>query len=471
MNLISIKTTIQACVIVAILLLTTSCERELSDKAVLPTFATTPEVFTDDFIGMGSDFYFPFADAKPGVFSVDNTVGFESSASIRIDVPNADDPTGGYAGAIFRTEGAGRNLTQYDALTFYAKASTGIKLGEAGYGIDYLEDKYRVSVNTINVGTNWTKIIIPVPNPAKLLEERGLFWFSAGSDGNGGAGYTLWFDEIKFEKLGTIKASKPAIFDSKDVEQTAFFGVPIALSGISILHTLPSGLDQKTNVAAAYLALSSTNESVATVNEKGVATIQGIGSTVITASLNGELAEGSLTINSVGDFKLAPTPTRNPTKVTSIFSDHYVNVPIDFYNGYWEPWQTTVSKDFAVNGDNILGYTNFNFVGNQFGNPTVDATTKPNLHINMYIPNDVPANLDFLITIKDFGADKKDGGGDDQMMQVFFKNADYVADSWATLEIPLSLSNRNNIGQIIYENVNGSSLKDFYLDNIYFYEN
>ena len=37
---------------------------------------------------------------------------------MRIDVPNANDPEGNYAGAIFRVEGQGRDLSGYNALTF-----------------------------------------------------------------------------------------------------------------------------------------------------------------------------------------------------------------------------------------------------------------------------------------------------------------------------------------------------------------
>ncbi len=199
-----VKISIQLILVYTMVLTHIGCERKLSDDAVLPSYATTAEIFTDNFIGLGSDFYLPFADAKPDVFSVDMNEGFESNASIRIDVPNNTDPTGTYAGAIFRVDGPGRNLSGYDALTFYVKASTGTKLGDAGYGIDYLGDKYMVSVQNINVGTNWTKVIIPIPDASKLINERGVFWFAAGTQATNGAGYTLWFDEIKFEQLGTV---------------------------------------------------------------------------------------------------------------------------------------------------------------------------------------------------------------------------------------------------------------------------
>ena len=117
-------------------------------------------------------------------------------------------------------------------------------------------------------------------------------------------------------------------------------------------------------------------------------------------------------------------------------------------------------------------YTNFNFVGNQFANPTVDATEKSTLHLNMYIPDEIPSDLDFLITVVDFGADAVDGGDDDTTQQVFFYASDFTADTWATLEIPITLANKTNIGLIIYENINNpttSSIESFYLDNIYFH--
>jgi hypothetical protein len=92
---------IKISLLAAVLIVQSGCERKKSDDAVLPSFGTTGEIFTDNFVGLGSNFYFPFADAKPDVFSVDTKEGFESNASIRIDVPNDTDPGGAYAGGHF----------------------------------------------------------------------------------------------------------------------------------------------------------------------------------------------------------------------------------------------------------------------------------------------------------------------------------------------------------------------------------
>src|SRR5210317_1455020 len=81
------------------------CEREISDEAVLTSFSSTGEIFTDSPVGLGSDFYFPYSGSKATAWTVDETEAYEGTASMRFDVPNADDPNGNFAGAIFRIEG------------------------------------------------------------------------------------------------------------------------------------------------------------------------------------------------------------------------------------------------------------------------------------------------------------------------------------------------------------------------------
>jgi hypothetical protein len=447
--------------------ITMSCERDTSDQAEFATLSKTGEIFTDSPIGLGSDFYFPYLGSKATAWSVDENEGYESAASMRFDVPNANDPDGSYAGGILRVDGSGRDLTEFDALTFWAKASQGVVIGEIGFGQDFGLNQYQVNETNVTLSTNWVKYVIPIPDPSKLFDERGMFWYSAGTQNTGGSGYTFWIDELKFEKLGTIGQPRPAIANGQDIVQDAFAGINLEVTGLTQTFNLGSGLNKTINIAPSYFDFLSSDPSLAFVDQFGVISVNN-GTAVITASLGGVEAQGSMTINTVGGFDVAPTPTRNPNDVISLFSDSYTNVPVDFFNGYWEPFQTTLSNDFVVNGNNMINYTNFNFVGNQFSNPTVDATDFSNLHININLP-EVPSNLDLLITLKDFGSDGVDGGTDDTIQQVFFNGSDFVAGEWSTLEIPISLANKNNMGQIIYENVNGSSLTELYVDNIYFY--
>lgn len=453
-----------------VLITNLNCERDLSDEATDATFAKTAEVFIDDFVGMGSDFYFPYGGSKPTAWSVDDTEGYNSTASMRIDVPNANDPEGSYAGAILRVDGAGRNLTDYDALTFYVKASQGVVIGEFGFGEDFDQNKYMATITNVSVGTNWTKVIIPIPDASKLTQERGMFRYAAGSQGTNGFGYTFWIDELKFEKLGTIAHGQASIMNGNNISETTFVGVNSNVEGIISTFNLPNGINQVVNISSAYLNYESSDPSVASVDATGFVTSLSSGTAVITAKINGVDATGSLTINCVGTFVHAPEPQQSQANVISIFSDTYNNVPVNYYNGYWQPWQTTVSNDFSVNGDNILNYTIFNFVGIEFSSPTVDATAMTHFHIDVFIPGPIAPGRELRVIVVDFGAGGVFGGGDDTRHSTTFTAPTLVSQNWVSIDIPFAnmpnLASRSHLAQIILEGGDGSVL---YADNIYFY--
>ncbi|WP_438965187.1 Ig-like domain-containing protein [Flavobacterium sp.] len=463
--------------LVFLMFININCERELSEEATLATFPKTPEIFTDDFVAMGSDFYFPYADSKFTAFSVDRSEGYNSNASIRIDVPNDNDTEGAYAGGIFRVDGAGRNLTEYDALTFWAKASQGVTIGEFGFGEDFMNNKYQTTLTNVTLATNWKKYIIPIPNASKLLNERGMFRYAAGTQGTNGMAYSVWIDDLKFEKLGTIAHGQVAIMNGNNISETTFVGVNSSVDGVIATFNMPNGVNQSVTISPAYLDFSSSDTSVATVDDTGLVTSLSAGTAVITATFENEATAGSLTINCVGSFVHAPTPTLNPANVISIFSDAYNNVPVNYYNGYWQPWQTTVSNDFSVsnNGvvDNILNYTIFNFVGIEFSSPTVNATAMTHVHLDAFIPGPIAPGRQLRVLVVDFGADGVFGGGDDTRHSTTFTAntpTAVVSQNWISIDIPFSampnLASRSHLAQLILEGGDGSVI---YVDNIYFH--
>jgi Bacterial Ig-like domain (group 2) len=447
-----------------------SCERDLSEEVKDATYPDIAAVFTDDFVGMGSDFYFPYGGSKPTAWSVDRQTGYNSKNSMRVDVPNANDPAGSYAGAILRVDGAGRNLTKYDALTFYVKASQGVTIAELGFGEDFFPNKYITTITNVSVGTNWTKVIIPIPDASKLVKERGMFRYAMGTQNTGGNGYTVWFDEIRFEKLGTIVQNSVNISNGTNVIINTFVGVASQVQNINASFNMPNGINLPVSMSAGYFTFSSSNSTVASVDDTGKITSLAAGTSIITAKLNGNPVSGSVTINCQGAFVHAPTPTHTAANVISIFSNHYNNVPVNYYNGYWQPWQTTVSNDFSVNNDNILNYTIFNFVGIEFSSPTVNATSKTHFHADFFFPGTIAPGRQLRVIIVDFGANGVFGGGDDTRHSTTFTAPTLVSQSWVSIDIPFSampmLASRSNLGQIIFEGGDGSVM---YADNIYFY--
>ena len=420
----------------------------------------TAEVFTDS---LAVDLqYEPFEGSKEEAFEVDNKIKHSGASSIKITVPHENDPNGSYAGGAYYSN-IGRDLTGYNCLTFWAKAEKQASIDEVGFGIDLGENKYQVSTSGLAVDTDWKKYFIPVPVPARLKLEKGMFFFSEKMED--GRGYTFWIDEVKFENLENITPPQPKILNGKDSTISASIGqAGITVGSGSATFNLPDGKSLDMTVAASCFDFFSNNESVATVGEGGVITVLGLGSADITAKMNGTIAAGKLTLIT-DTFPHAPEPALDPDRVISIFSDAYPNVQVDFFNDYWE-WQTTRTVEFSVNGDSVLSYTGFNFFG--IGFPAIDASAMSHIHFDVFVPEGT-TGAKLKIKLLDFGPNGDDnaGDGDDGSAIDTF---DLVPGQWNQLEMSIeSMRPRDKVRLIAYDNDEGP-FSNFYLDNIYFYK-
>ncbi|GAA4811006.1 hypothetical protein GCM10023330_17750 [Litoribaculum gwangyangense] len=466
-----------------------SCERELSDDVVPAKFPNTAEIFTDNPVGLTDQFFVSFdpaTGANVDGFGVDDNVAYEGKSSIRIDVPSSTDPAGGYIGGIFRDRGAGRDLTGYNALTFWAKGSTTATIGDIGFGttfgddlpLDFLDETYAVSAKNIQLSTDWRKYIIPIPDPSRLVKETGLFLFAAGSDSTGGLGYTFWIDELKFENLGTIGQARPFINQGLDSNGAAFVGENLIVTGVGVTSNLANGQNISVIASPNYFTFSSSNPSVARAEGSQVSLV-GEGTTTITAKLGTTDADGSLEISSIG---LAPTPTLDPSRVISIFSDAYTNRPVDYFNGYWNFSTTQGQDDININGNKIIKYTALNFVGTEFqGAKTINASQMTHFHIDIFVENTLKPGDFIRIILQDLGADNVFGGGNDRAGSITLTSTSatpLVNGSWISVDVPFSsfptLTTRSNLAQLVYvtegTNPNATgSITNIFIDNIYFH--
>ncbi len=452
-------------------LLFSNCEREIEKDLKKATYSKDGTVFIDGF-SAGLE-YFPFGDSYFTAFTVDEETKYAGTASMRFDVPNVGDPNGAYAGAIFPDNG-GRDLSGYDALTFWAKSTTAATINDIGFGQDFGENKYQVTLSALKLTTNWRQYTIALPDASKLTREKGLFWYAEGPEN--GNGYTFWIDELQFEKLGTIAQPRPAIQEGEEVTINTFLGVENTITGLQQTLNLGNGLDQTLSLTPAYFEFSSSNPAVATVNAAGEITSVSTGTAVITAKLNGVAAAGSVTVVVTGDFTPAPTPTQDPANVISIFSDAYTNQPVDYYNGFWAPFQTTVGGDnININNDNIISYSELNFVGIQFAvdQPTINVSSMTHFHIDVQAREELQAGDFLTIRLVDAGSDNTLGTGDDSSAEITLDNTDLANETWYSADVPFSdlgaLTSRSNLAQIIF--VSDATITSVYIDNIYFYNN
>jgi hypothetical protein len=472
---------LQLSVLASLMLCLFSCERELSDDVVLATFPTNGDVYTDAPVGLTDEFFISFDPAfgaNPEAFGTDDDVSFEGSSSIRIDVPAPNDPNGSFVGGIFLDRGAGRDLSGYDALTFYAKGSVTATVGDFGFGSDFDQDRFPVAIQNTQLSTDWRKYTIPIPDASKLTQERGMFRFSAGAfdvnntpgDPSDDIGYTFWIDEIRFEKLGTVAQPRPSIFNGEDISRESFIGVSVEVPG-TVTFNLANGQDQLVTPSSAYFNYESSDTSVVTIDENGLATVVGTGVAVITASLNGVAAQGSLTLNSLGSFVGADVPTRPAANVISVFSDAYNNVPVDYYNGFFNAdGQTTQggAPPLDINGDMIINYTQLNFVGigTFLDVQPVNASNMTHMHVDINVQEAIDPGDFIRIQLLNGVQSANETSG-----SITLSASDLATNDWRGFDIPLAdftgLGGTDALGLIFF--ISDTTISNIFVDNIYYY--
>jgi hypothetical protein len=463
----SIKSYYPITALIVFLLVAVSCERKF-DGLELATYPTTPEVFIDGF--SAGLYYSAYGTSKVTAFSVDKDVKYSGTASMRFDVPDQGDPNGSYVGGVFGTN-PGRDLSGYNVLTFWAKASQPAKLNEAGFGNDMGESKYKVTATNVALNSNWMQYYIPFPDPSVLQQERGMFFYSAAPQNE--KGYTIWIDEVKFENLGTIAHQNFGILNGRDsVKNGAENGEVYYIADLYGTFNLPTGVDQKVGLTSSYFTFASSNSAVASVDNLGKVLVVNSGSAVITAKVGDSDAKGSLTINSVGaavgPAEPAPTPSQESQDVISLYSNTYTNVKVDTWNTHWL-YSTAENQFVQIQGDDAIRYKNLNFVGIEFTSEPVNASAMTYFHMDIWTP-DPTASKTFKVMLIDFGANGVYGGGDDSSSEISVTSPTLSTGSWISLNIPMSnftgLTSKSHLAQMVLS----GDIPNVYVDNVYFYK-
>jgi hypothetical protein len=459
----------------ALLIITMSCERGLSDDIQVYGFPTTGDFFIDAPVGLTDQFFISFdpaTGANTEAFGTDDNVAYLGLSSIRIDVPTPTDPNGGYVGGIFKDRGEGRDLSGFDALTFWAKGSTTATIGEFGFGTDFENNKYSVGLDNVELSTDWRKIIIPIPDASKLVQEKGMFLFSAGTESTNGTGFTFWLDEMRFEKLGTLGQPRPAILGGQDQTGQANVDTSVPLISLTQTFNLANGQDVTVSATPLYFDFVTSNPFVASVNDFGIVRVDGPGevdpdtgivdnTAVITASLGGVQASGSLTIEAVD------------IDIISLFSDVFANIPVDNYNGFYiDGFQTTLGGAIEQNGNNIIDYTLLNFVAIEFycrdGSDVqpVDAGEMTTIHIDIRVNENVDPSDFFRIEIFNNFTEGNELAG-----TYTISGSELLSNDWVEFDIPLSsfagLTSKDALGAIIF--VSDGTFANVSIDNLYFF--
>ncbi len=160
----------------------------------------------------------------------------------------------------------------------------------------------------------------------------------------------------------------------------------------------------------------------------------------------------------------APTPNYPAAAVISLFSNPYVNVPVDTWQAPWSQAQLT---DLQIQGNDTKRYSSMNFAGIEtLGGNQLDLSDMTHLRLDYWTANMDP----FKVKLVDFGANGQYAGGDDSESELSFQP---IAQAWNTLEIPLSqFSNLNSLSHFSQLILSGEPVGTgvVFIDNVLFFD-
>lgn len=424
---------------------------------------TDPVVFAD---GYGEDVYYQgFFETNYVGVTVDSVFAFggfafDGAKSLKAGIPPAGSALGLYTGGVLTSAGA-RDLADYNALTFYARAPFPMQLDVVGFGNDNTgTSRYEASRANVNVGTDWTFVVVPVPNPSRLISERGLFTFAESIDEAHPDGYDVWFDEIRFAKLDNIEIFRSTMGGGS---QPGFVGATVSIGATQTIYRIDGGF-VPVSYSPNYLDFRSSDPSVA-VYRDGAVRVVGEGEARITAKLAQFDVLGTLSVTGYAPpAEAAPVPVHPAGDVVSLFSDSYVNLPVDTWRADWGGVTTQVA-DFEVAGNATKMYSALNWVGVDFQTLPANLSDMTTMHIDVY----APAGTNFKIELVSFPLGRPAPFVIDDEF-----DPPFAAGEWLSLEIPLAsfaLPDGDwdwaEIGQMV---LSSSDAKLVLVDNIYWHK-
>ncbi len=430
-------------------------DRDFADLELAP-LNDDPLVFGDTF-GDGVDFQ-AFLGSNTSALSIVSGDAYAGTSFLRFSIPEESNPNGGWAGGAFVSSGV-RDLSGYNALTFYARASEEATLNVVGLANDNTgNSKYSAEWPNVRIGESWQKYVVPIPLPEKLTEEQGLIYLAEAE----GIPYDLDLDEIRFEYVTGISDPRPSL-----VPQTVrgFVGSEVSFSGTRTIFSV-NGTDQFISHLPGYFTFFSSDEDVAVVGESGVE-IVGQGKATITAKLGDIDATGEIMINSIGaPTEPAPAPSFAAGDVVSVFSNAYTNVGVDRWT---TEWGTGVVEDVQVDGNDVKAYSGLEFTGIEFTSAPINASEMTHFAMDLW----VSSGSTFGIKLVDFGEDGVFGGAADSEHEISYSDTSdpaIAAGQWIRFDIPLEsfadLTSREHLAQLI---ISTDDVDILFIDNVLFH--
>jgi hypothetical protein len=375
--------------------------------------------------------------------------GSPGTASLKVDVPAA-----GYTGGALQAA-TNQNVSSFNAVTFWAKASKAVTLNVTGLGNNGTTKVFGAERN-VTLTTAWVKVIIPLPAAAKLSAIDGMWHFAEGSDEGA---YTLWFDDIQYENVAGGIIGTPTVVMG---DQTLTKPIGGTLSGIGIKATFPiNSVNTDLFLEPAHLTYTSNPVGRITFDAAGVGTAATAGNATVTATLGAVAVAGTINVT-VTSGPNAPTtaaptpPARAPQNVISVFSNAYTNIGGVNFNPNWG--QSTQFSEVPIAGNATLRYGNLTYQGFEIA-PAMNLTSMTRMHFDIWTADNTQFQF-FLISPGPVETPT---------------NVTPTLGGWQSIDVPLTsftpvvLNNVFQMKIVGQPQANGVGSNTVYVDNIYFH--
>jgi hypothetical protein len=436
----------------------------------------------------------PKQGAVTSALSIDKTVAYSGTSSIRLDIPSQ---SSGFAGGVVLADKP-QDLSSANALVFWTKATKDTTFSDVGFGLNFdpYPTVYQTTVFDLPLTTEWTRHLVPIPDPARLTAERGVFWYEDVEP----LGYIAWFDDVKFDHVDPAQiALQPSI---------ASYGAVVGLGGratvdLSLSYSDFDGTVRAVNSAAspdsgpapAFFSFVSSNPDVAAVDSRGNITGVLAGNAIITAKLGSLDVSGAVTVDvrsvvPTAPEAAAPVPTVAAGNVIALYNSKnvYTNRPVATWGTPWsnamgpplnypqDPRQTTFT--IPTTTSTVKKYTELIYVGVDFSGSRIDASGMTTLHVDVWTPDATQFGVKLV---------GWDAGVQGVEARVDFTSRTIRKFTWNSLEIPLSKFvnadltrvNLASLGLLLWlddatvsKNPDGSvkfEKATYFIDNVYFH--
>jgi uncharacterized protein YjdB len=428
-------------------------------------------------------------------------------------------PASGFTGGAFPDHGGPRDLSGFDSITFWAKASVTGSIEKVGFGnnagISGIGG-FDAETVPVPVTTSWAKFTLPLPDPSRLTAQDGLFHFA---DGTTHAPFTVWLADIQYVHQGNVAPT--TVWANTAVTISLGSTYQIAPSDLTVTSALPGSIvDLRPNLN--YFTFSS-DSAVATVSGSVVANANGGSSSAtanITALIGATASTNHLVVTAAGPAPgpttLPPVPTQAPgpnvislySSVTGGFngtvSDKSVSNVETFLACFsggtgGDPFPITVGAATAGPRKYVFGKGAASFIGIEFigktgqtqpgncdvvggntvkvGDKEIDVSGMDHFHIDIWTP-DIADN--FQVRLVDAGNDKQVAAQATLGIATITAGSTPALATGRWLSYDLALANGfpdgswvspptglKQMAQLILQAVNGGTV---YADNMYFYK-